>query len=75
MTTWTRRVTARRSVVFAFAVAGATAGALAFWRRGARRRARVDLYFADGSKTSYPERSPEAAELLYRAREALAAAS
>ena len=64
----------RRSVVFAFAAAGATAGALAFWKRGARRRARVDLYFADGSKTSFPERSAEGAELLSLAREALAAA-
>ena len=67
-------MTRRRGVVFAFAVAGATAGAAAFWRRGARRRARVDLYFADGSKTSFPERSPEGAELLSLAREALAAA-
>jgi hypothetical protein len=56
------------------AAAGATAGALAFWRRGARRRAHVDLYFADGSKTSVPERSPEGAQLLSLAREALAAA-
>jgi hypothetical protein len=65
---------ARRSFVFAFAVAGATAAGLAFWRRTARRQARVDLYFADGSKTSYAERSAQAAELLSRAREGLAAA-
>jgi hypothetical protein len=67
-------MTTRRSLMFAVAVAGATAGALAFWRRGARRRARVDLYFADGSKASLPERSAEGAELLSLAREALAAA-
>jgi hypothetical protein len=68
-------MTARRSFVYAFVVAGATAGALAFWRRSARRTARVDLYFADGSKASYAERSGEAAELLALAREGLAAAS
>jgi hypothetical protein len=68
-------MTRRRSLVFAFAAVGATAGALAFWRRGARRRARVDLYFADGSKTSFPDRSAEGAELLSLAREALAAAN
>jgi hypothetical protein len=67
-------MTTRRSFVFAVAVAGATAGALAFWRRGARRRARVDLYFADGSKTSLSEGSAAGAALLSLAREALAAA-
>ena len=64
----------RRSVVFALAAAGATAGGLAFWKRGSRRRARVDLYFADGSKSSLPEASAEGAEILSLAREALAAA-
>jgi len=67
-------VARRRNLVFAVAAAGATTGALAFWKRGARRRARVDLYFADGSKTSFPERSAEGAELLSLAHEALAAA-
>jgi hypothetical protein len=68
------RTTRRRSLVFALAVAAATAGALAFWRKGTRRRARVDLYFADGSKASLPAGSAEGAELLSLAREALAAA-
>ena len=67
-------MTKRRSFVFAVAAAAATAGALAFWRRGARRRARVDLYFADGSKSSLPEASAEGAALLSLAREALAVA-
>ena len=63
-----------RSVVLALAVAGAAAGGFAFWRRGARGRAHVDLYFADGSRVSLPDGSAEAAELMALAREALSAA-
>ena len=67
-------MTRRRNLVFALAAAGATAGALVLWRRRGSGRARVDLYFADGSKTSLRERSAEGTELLSLAREALAAA-
>jgi hypothetical protein len=67
------RVTRRRSVFLALAVAGGAAGALAFWRRG-RRRAHVDLYFADGSKASFGEGSAPGGELMALARDALAAA-
>jgi hypothetical protein len=46
-------------------VAGVAAGALA-WRRlgGARAVSRVDLYFEDGSLTSFDGASPEGATLL-----------
>jgi hypothetical protein len=49
--------------------------AVAFLRRGAaRRRERVDLYFADGSMVSLADGSPEAERLLLLGRDALRAA-
>ena len=63
----------RRAVGALALAAGATAAAV--WRaRAERRRAHVDLYFADGSMISHEEGSAEAARLLPLARAVLAAA-
>jgi hypothetical protein len=65
---------ARRSFVATLVLAaGAVAGA-ALWRRRARRRDHVDLYFADGSMVSFEEGSAGAAGLLSIARRVLAQA-
>ena len=53
--------------------AGSIAGGVLFRRRAARRRERVDLYFADGSMVAL-SRPDEAAPFLRHAREILAAA-
>jgi hypothetical protein len=50
--------------------AGSVAGTLLFRRRLARRRERVDVYFADGSMVSLT-RPDEADPFLRRAREIL----
>ena len=52
-------------------VAGSLAGAVAFRRRFARRRDRVDVYFDDGSMVSLGDSSPEASTVLPLARRAL----
>jgi hypothetical protein len=54
--------------------AGSAAGTVLYRRRAARRRERVQLYFADGSMISLTEGTPEAERLLGHARELLAAA-
>ena len=65
----------RRLVVLAGVATGALA-AIAWARRtGARRRERVDLYYADGSMVSLGDGSPDAERLLSLAREALRAAA
>ncbi len=62
----------RRTVVL---VAGlALAGAAVWRRRGARRRERVDLYFADGSMISLEQGTSEADRLLPLAHDVLFAA-
>ena len=62
----------RRKVVAGVAlVAGSLAGAVAFRRRSARRRERVDVYFEDGSMVSLADDSPEASTVLPLARRAL----
>ena len=43
-------------------------------RRGASRRAHVDLYFADGSMISIAGDSPEASRLIPLARDAIRSA-
>ena len=56
-------------------IAGAGVAAFAFLRRGtARRRERVDLYFADGSMVSLADGSPEGDRMLALGRTALHAA-
>ena len=52
---------------------GSLAGTIAFRRRFAKRRERVDIYFEDGSMHSYAEGTGEAARLLPIAHEILAA--
>jgi hypothetical protein len=63
----------RRKVVTGLALAGSVAGAV-FFRRRARRRERVDLYFEDGSMVSLTDGSPEAAAVLPLARRILESA-
>ena len=64
-----------RSLVTGFLLASASAAvAIVLRRRLSRRRARVDLYFADGSLVTLAEGSPEGERLLPHARELLAAA-
>jgi hypothetical protein len=53
---------------------GVFAGSVLFRRSFARRRDRVEVYFADGSMVSLVEGSTEAEKLLPVARQALAAA-
>jgi hypothetical protein len=49
--------------------AAAVAGSVAYRRRAARHRERVDLYAGDGSMVSVADGAPEAAQLLALARE------
>jgi hypothetical protein len=53
---------------------GVLAGSVLYRRTVTRRRERVDVYFDDGSMITYDDGSPEAAELLPIARDALDAA-
>ena len=43
---------------------GSLAGTIAFRRRFAKRKERVDVYFEDGSMVSLTEGSPEASTIL-----------
>ena len=64
----------RRKVLTGFLLAvGSLAGTVFYRRRVARRRERVDVYFADGSMISYTDSSSEGGSLLVVARDALAA--
>jgi hypothetical protein len=54
--------------------AGSYAGSVFYRRRAARRRERIDLYYADGSMVSLAEGSPGAAPLLAQAHDVLHAA-
>jgi hypothetical protein len=62
----------RRKVLTGLALAGSVAGAVLF-RRRARQRERVDLYFEDGSMVSLTDGSPEASQVLPLARRILEA--
>jgi hypothetical protein len=63
---------ARRKVLTGLLLAlGSLFGALVFRRRFARRRARVDLYYEDGSMRSVAEGSSQADEVLTLARDLL----
>jgi hypothetical protein len=63
-----------RSKAFTVLLAVAGVAGFVFWRRRARKRERVDLYFADGSMVSFQQGSIEASRLLPVARGILAAA-
>ncbi len=65
---------ARRRVVTALLVSAAAVAGAVVWRRRAKRRERVDLYFADGSMVSLEEGSLQADRLLPLAHDVLAAA-
>jgi hypothetical protein len=63
---------ARRKVLTGVVLAaGSLAGTVFYRRRAARRRERVDVYFADGSMVSLTEGSPEASTVLPLARRIL----
>jgi hypothetical protein len=64
----------RKFVVLVGLLTGALAGIAWARRTGARRRERVDLYYADGSMVSLGDGSPEAERLLSLGRETLHAA-
>jgi hypothetical protein len=64
----------RRLFLLAGLVTGAIAAIAVARRTGARRRERVDLYYADGSMVSLSDGSPDAERLLSLGREALSAA-
>lgn len=62
----------RRRLLTGFLLAaGSLAGTLLYRRRAARRRQRVDLYYADGSMDSLTEGSAEASAVLPLARRVL----
>jgi hypothetical protein len=62
-----------RNVASGFLLAaGSAAAAVAFRRRSSRRRARIELYLADGSLISLVEGQPGTDRLLAHARELLA---
>jgi hypothetical protein len=63
----------RRLVVLAGLVTGALAAVALARRTGARRRERVDLYYADGSMIPLGDGSPDAGRLLALGRDALQA--
>jgi hypothetical protein len=65
----------RKAIGLAGFVSGVVAGSVLYRRTFARRRARVDVYFDDGSMISYDDGSPEAGPLLSLAHDALAAAA
>jgi hypothetical protein len=63
---------ARRKVLTGVVLAaGSLAGTVFYRRRVARRRERVDVYFADGSMVSLTEGTPEASTVLPLARRIL----
>jgi len=62
-----------RNVASGFLLAaGSAAAAVAFRRRSARRRARIEVYLADGSLISLVEGQPGTDRLLAHAQEFLA---
>jgi hypothetical protein len=65
---------AKRKVVTAIVVSAAAVAGAVIWRRRARRRDRVDLYFADGSLVSLEQGSLQADRLLPLAHDVIAAA-
>jgi hypothetical protein len=67
-------VARRRIVTGLFLALGSLVGAIAYRRRFSNRRARVDLYYDDGSMVSLAEGSPDGDRLLPLARDLLRAA-
>ncbi|HLN13951.1 MAG TPA: hypothetical protein VK587_12215 [bacterium] len=63
----------RKALGLAGFATGLFAGSVVYRRTLGRRRARVDVYFGDGSMITFVDGSPEADGLLPIARDALAA--
>ena len=63
----------RRALGLAGFATGIFAGSVLYRRTLGRRRARVDVYFGDGSMITFVDGSPEADALLPIARDALSA--
>lgn len=63
----------RRLFGLAVLAAVAVGAAVVLRRRAGSGRERVDLYYEDGSMTTFEDGTPEALDLLGHAREALAA--
>jgi len=61
----------RKALGLAGFATGIFAGSVLYRRTLGRRRARVDVYFGDGSMITFVDGSPEAEALLPVAREAL----
>ena len=64
----------RRALTGVLLALGSLLGAIAYRRRSSSRRARVDLYYEDGSMVSLAEGSPDGDRLLPLARDVLRAA-
>ncbi len=64
----------RKLLALAGFATGAFAGTFLYRRTAGARRARLDVYFDDGSMVSFGEGSPEAERLLPTARRLLATA-
>ena len=65
---------ARRRLLAGLVLGAASATGAALFRRRARTRARVEVYFADGSIVTLDQGSPDGSRALELARQALAAA-
>ena len=66
---------ARRKLLAGLAVGGAlSAAGAAVFRRRSRNRARIEVYFADGSIVTLDQSSPDAQRPIGLARQALSAA-
>ncbi len=63
----------RRLLGLAALAAAATAAVVLVRRRFSRRRARIDLYYEDGTMLSFEEGSPQAERMLFLAQKALRA--
>jgi hypothetical protein len=63
----------RRALGLLGFASGLFAGSVLYRRTVGRRRARVDVYFADGAMITFVDGSPEGDALLPIARDALAA--
>ena len=65
---------ARRKLLAGIALGAASAAGAAVFRRRSRSRARIEIYFADGSIVTLDQSSTDAQRPIQLARQALAAA-
>lgn len=64
-----------RGKIVAVLLAGAGLAGVLLWRRRARGKERVDLYFGDGSMVSFASGTREASRMLPLAQDVVAAAN